>query len=419
MTPQAHVEEKAKRAKIASAELRVLSADKKNAALLLMADRLVREQANIIEANEKDLAVGRDRGLSDAMLDRLRLNDKRIAAIAQGCREVAALPDPIGEVIQGWTRPNGLRISQVRVPLGVVGIIYESRPNVTVDAAILCLKAGNAVVLRGGSEAINSNLVLTRLIAEAATEAGCPENSIQLVETTDREAAQHLMTLNGLIDVLIPRGGAGLIQTVLKTATVPVIETGAGLCHIFVDESADVVMAKNIVLNGKVQKPSVCNALDSLLVHRNIADRLLPTLGRALQAAGVEMRGDEASRAIVPEISPAGEEDFDKEWLSLILSVRVVDDVDAAIEHIAVHGSGHSEAIITENYSNAEKFCARIDASALYVNASTRFTDGYEFGLGAEVGISTQKLHARGPMGLTALTSTKFLARGDGQIREI
>lgn len=416
-TPQLHVEQKAHRAQAAAAQLRTTSTAIKNAAILAIGEALVARQTEIFEANERDLEAGRERGLSDAMLDRLRLNEARVAAMAEGCRQVAALPDPVGTIINGWIRPNGLKIAQTRVPLGVVGIIYESRPNVTVDAAILCLKAGNAVLLRGGSEAIHSNLILAEIIAGAVHEAGAPEDSVQLIEVTDRAAAQHLMTLNGLVDVLIPRGGAGLIQTVVKTATVPVIETGAGNCHVFVDETADLDMASNIVFNAKVSKPSVCNALDALLVHRNIAAKFLPLVAERLGAAGVELRGDEQARAVVPSMTPAGDEEWDKEYLALILAVRVVDDAAAAIAHIQQHGAGHSEAIVTENYSNAEAFCAQIDAAAVLVNASTRFVDGFEFGLGAEIGISTQKLHARGPMGLEALTSTKFVVRGDGQTR--
>jgi len=416
-TPQEHVEAIARRAKTAAAHLRTVSTATKNAALRTIADVLTGQQAKICEANERDLEAGRERGLSEAMLDRLRLNEKRIADMAEGCRQVAALPDPVGTILGGWTRPNALRIERVRVPLGVVGIIYESRPNVTVDAAALCLKSGNAVILRGGSEAIHSNKALTGLIAAAAETAGAPVDCIQLVEMTDRAAAQHLMTLNGLVDVLIPRGGAGLIQTVVKTATVPVIETGAGNCHVFIDETADVQMASDIVFNAKVSKPSVCNALDTLLVHRNIADEILPRVAQRLGAAGVELRGDERARAAVPDMTPAAAEDWDKEYLALILAVRVVDDVDAAIAHIGAHGAGHSEAIVTQHFSNAEKFCAQIDAAAVLVNTSTRFVDGFEFGLGAEIGISTQKLHARGPMGLEEMTATKFIVRGNGQVR--
>lgn len=412
-----HVEQKAHRAQAAAAQLRTTSTAIKNAAILAIGEALVAQQAQIFEANERDLEAGRERGLSDAMLDRLRLNVARVAAMAEGCRQVAALPDPVGTVLNGCIRPNGLKITQTRVPLGVVGIIYESRPNVTVDAAILCLKAGNAVLLRGGSEAIHSNLLLAQIIAGAVRHGGAPEDSVQLIEVTDRAAAQHLMTLNGLVDVLIPRGGAGLIQTVVKTATVPVIETGAGNCHVFVDETADLEMAAHIVFNAKVSKPSVCNALDALLVQRHIAAQFLPLIAARLGAAGVELRGDDEARAIVPSMTPAGVAEWDKEYLALILAVRVVEDAAAAIAHIQQHGAGHSEAIVTENYSNAEQFCAQIDAAAVLVNTSTRFVDGFEFGLGAEIGISTQKLHARGPMGLEALTSTKFVVRGDGQTR--
>ncbi len=408
---------KAQRARRAASPLRLVSTEIKNRALHLMAEKLVQRAAEIIAANEKDLSAGRANGLSEAMLDRLRLNEKRIADMAAGCRQVADLPDPIGQVIGGGPRPNGLRVEQVRVPLGVIGIIYESRPNVTVDAAILCLKSGNAVILRGGSEAIHSNLCLAKIIEEAAREAGAPADCIQLIETTDRAATTHLAQMSGLVDLIIPRGGEGLKKSLSKIATVPMIFAAGGICHVFVDESADLPSAANIVFNAKVQRPSTCNALETLLVHQNIAGEILPSLTAKLQNAGVELRGDERTRAIV-SMQEATSDDWDTEYNALILSIAVVDDMEAAIAHIAEHGTGHSESIITQNYANAEKFLAQIDAAAVYVNASTRFTDGFEFGLGAEVGISTQKLHARGPMGLEALTSTKFLVRGDGHVRQ-
>jgi glutamate-5-semialdehyde dehydrogenase len=351
------------------------------------------------------------------MLDRLRLNEKRIADMADGCRQVAALPDPIGQVIGGGPRPNGLRVERVRVPLGVIGIIYESRPNVTVDAAILCLKSGNAVILRGGSEAIHSNLCLAQIIEEAAREAGAPADCIQLIETTDRAATTHLAQMNGLVDLIIPRGGEGLKKALSKIATVPMIFAAGGICHVFIDESADLQDALEITFNAKVQRPSTCNALETLLVHEKIAGQFLPAIARRLQEAGVELRGDQRARALVPMNEATGE-DWDAEYNALILSIAIVENLDAALDHITQHGTGHSESIVTQSYANAEKFLAQVDAAAVYVNASTRFTDGFEFGLGAEVGISTQKLHARGPMGLEALTSTKFVVRGDGHIRQ-
>jgi glutamate-5-semialdehyde dehydrogenase len=351
------------------------------------------------------------------LLDRLTLNEKRVGEMAENCRQVAALPDPIGRVLGGWTQPNGLKIEQVRVPLGVVGVIYESRPNVTVEAAILCLKAGNAVILRGGSEAIHSNVLLSQIISDAARAAGLPEGAIEIIETTDRAATSHLVTLNEYIDLVVPRGGEALKKSLSSVATVPLIFAAGGVCHIFVDESADLQQAVEIVHNAKVQRPSTCNALETLLVHRAIADRALPALADRLISAGVELRGDEYSRAIVKEMKAADEDDWRAEYGGLTLAVRVVENLDAAIAHIGEFGTGHSDAILTQEYSNAESFVARVDSAAVYVNASTRFTDGFEFGLGAEVGISTQKLHARGPLGLEALTSTKYIVRGMGQIR--
>jgi glutamate-5-semialdehyde dehydrogenase len=416
MTPQQHVEAKARRAKAASAQLRTLSPAIKSKALLAIADALMAQQERIMEANARDLATGRERGLSEPMLDRLRLDAKNIALMAEGCRQVEALPDPIGEVISGGIRPNGLRLTKVRVPLGVIGIIYESRPNVTIDAAILCLKSGNAAVLRGGTEALHSNQVLAAILNEAATAAGVPEGSIELIEVTERAAAHHLATLDGLVDLIIPRGGMALKKALNAIATVPVIFAAGGVCHVFVDASADLQMASDIVFNSKTQKPSTCNALETLLVDRSQARDFLPVIAKRLCDAGVELRGDEASREVA-KMHQATEQDWDEEYNALTLAVRVVDGIDAAIEHIGTHGSGHSDAIVTENYKNAERFCAEVDSAAVYVNASTRFTDGFEFGLGAEVGISTEKLHARGPMGLEALTTTKYIVRGDGQLR--
>jgi glutamate-5-semialdehyde dehydrogenase len=411
-----HVEDKARQARAAARELRTVSSAVKDAALLAMAEALPARQDELFVANEKDLAAGRERGLSDAMLDRLKLTPARIAAMVEGCRQVAALPDPVGRVLKGWNRPNGLHIDEVRVPLGVIGIIYESRPNVTVDAAILCLKAGNAALLRGGSEAVHSNLLLTQIISQAATQCGVPEYSINAIATTDRAATQHMVTMNGLVDLVIPRGGEGLKKSLSAVATVPLIFAAGGVCHVFVDESADLQMAVDIAFNAKVQRPSTCNALETLLVHKNIAHEFLPLVTQRLCEAGVELRGDERAREAA-EMNAANEQDWDEEYLNLTLAVRVVDDLDAATEHIERHGSAHSDSIVTQNYANAEKFCAQVDSAAVYVNASTRFTDGFEFGMGAEVGISTQKLHSRGPMGLEALTSTKYVVRGAGQVR--
>ena len=416
---QDEVASKARQAREASRLLASLPTRVKDKALLAMADALEERQQFILQANAADVRRAQDKGLGEVFVDRLLLSEKRIAEMAAGLRDVAALPDPVGEVVAGWRRPNGLEIRKIRVPLGVIGIIYESRPNVTVDAAGLCLKAGNAVVLRGGSEAIESNIALVRVIGQPAGRAGVPEGAIGLIETTDRAAAEALMRLNEFVDVLIPRGGAGLIQTVVNTATVPVIETGVGNCHVFVDETADLDMAEAIVINAKCQRPGVCNAMETLLVHQEIAADFLPRAARSLVAQGVELRGCERTRRIVREfeIAQATEEDWRAEYLALVLAVRVVDDLDRAIEHITTYGTKHSEAIVTRDFDNARTFCDRVDAAAVYVNASTRFTDGAQFGLGAEIGISTQKLHARGPMGLRELTSTKYVIFGDGQLR--
>lgn len=406
------------RAKAAARRLAYLSTQIKNAALEAMAHALVERQQFILEANSQDIKAAKERGMPDAMQDRLLLTGSRIGAMAAGLREVAGLPDPIGEIIGGSKRPNGLEIRRVRVPLGVIGIIYESRPNVTVDAAALCLKSGNAVILRGGSEAIHSNIALARVIAQAATEAGVPAGAIELIESTDRAGAQQLMRMNGVVDVLIPRGGAGLIQTVVRTATVPTIETGVGNCHVYVDADADLDMAEKLVVNSKCQRPSVCNAAETLLVHRDIAQIFLPRVGKALQARGVELRGDDRTRALVPNVTPATEDDYYAEFLALIMAVRVVESLDEALDHIDRYSSKHTELIVTRDLQTARRFTEEVDASTVNINASTRFTDGGQFGLGAEIGISTQKLHARGPMGLQELTSTKFIVTGDGQLRE-
>ena len=403
-------------ARDAAASLSEAGSGKREAALDRIAERLAEDIPAILQANKEDVAAAAEAGLSASMLDRLTLTDERIRAIADAVRKVRALPDPLGggEV---FTRPNGLEIKKMKVPLGVVGIIYEARPNVTVDAAALCLKSGNAVVLRGGSEAIRSNLALCRSIGAALQESGLPAACVQVLEDTSRETANELMRMNGYLDVLIPRGGKGLIQSVVKNATVPVIETGAGNCHVYVDESANLAMALDIIDNAKTQRPSVCNAAENLLVHRAVAAEFLPMMRERLEAQGVELRGCEATCAVLPGIKSATEEDFFTEYNDYILSVKVVDDVAAAVKHINRHGTRHSEAIVTESMENAAYFTRAIDAAAVYVNASTRFTDGEEFGFGAEIGISTQKLHARGPMGLAALTTVKYIVGGNGQIR--
>ncbi|MDI6631385.1 MAG: glutamate-5-semialdehyde dehydrogenase [Thermoanaerobacteraceae bacterium] len=415
---EAAVVEKAKRAKEAARRLAYLSTTAKDAGLLAMADALEANMAGILEANARDLEAGKAKGLSGALLDRLLLNEARVREMAQGLRDVVKLSDPVGEVVAMWRRPNGLEVGQMRVPLGVIGMIYEARPNVTVDAAGLCLKAGNAVVLRGGSEAIHSNTAITRIIADAAYRAGIPEGAIEFIDRTEREAAQVLMRLNEYVDVLIPRGGAGLIQTVVKTATVPVIETGVGNCHTYVDEFADLEKAAAIVINAKCQRPGVCNAMETLLVHEAVAPAFLPAVARQLKERGVEIRGCPGTLKYVPWARPATEEDWFTEFLDLILAVRVVSSLEEALDHIYRYGTKHSEAIVTESYTNARRFLKEVDAAAVYVNASTRFTDGGQFGFGAEIGISTQKLHTRGPMGLKELTTIKYIIFGEGQVRE-
>lgn len=410
--------EKGKLAKEASYVLAALSTDVKNKALLAIADALVEKTDYIIDENKKDIQNGKSNNMSDGLIDRLTLTPDRIIAIAEGIRQIAALPDPIGETVSGIKRPNGLKISKIRVPLGVIGIIYESRPNVTADAAGLCIKSGNAVILRGGKEAFNSNMAIVKVMQEAGYVAGLPVGSINLVENTTRDSATALMRLNEYLDVIIPRGGAGLIKAVVENATVPAIETGTGNCHVYVDSGADLEMAKNIVINAKTQRPSVCNAEEKLIVHSAIASEFLPGMLKALADKGVEIVGDARVCSIYPDAVSATEEDWGTEYLDLKIGVKIVDSVDEAIEHINKYNSGHSEAIVTNNYNNSQKFLDRVDAAAVYVNASTRFTDGFEFGFGAEIGISTQKTHARGPMGLPELTSTKYVIEGAGQIRE-
>lgn len=405
-------------AKKASKKLATEGTSVKNSALLEMAAALLNNKDFILSENKKDMENGKNNGLSSSLLDRLMLNEKRIENMCHELNNIAALPDPIGEVSKVIKRPNGLKIEQVRVPLGVIGIIYEARPNVTVDAAALCIKAGNAVILRGGAEAINSNIAISKVISSAAEKAGLPRGSIQLIENTDRETALKMMKLNDYIDVLIPRGGAGLIKSVVNNSTVPYIETGVGNCHIYVHNDADLKAAQEIIVNAKTQRPGVCNAIETILLHRDIATQLLTTLGAKLFSMGVEIRGCSETLTILPEAKPASEEDYEKEFLDLILAVKVIGSLDEALEHIDKYSTKHSEGIITDSYGTARRFLNEVDAAAVYVNASTRFTDGSEFGFGAEIGISTQKLHARGPMGLNELTSIKYKVYGDGQIRK-
>ncbi|MBE6046918.1 MAG: glutamate-5-semialdehyde dehydrogenase [Clostridium sp.] len=408
---------KGQKAKVASYELMNAGTVKKNQALELMAQKLITYKNEIIKENKKDLERAMAKGVSKAMLDRLSLDEKRIEGMANGLRKVAALKDPVGEITGMWQRPNGLQIGKQRVPLGVIGIIYEARPNVTSDAAGLCLKSGNVVILRGGSEAINSNIAVVKALSEGIKEAGLPAECVQLVEDTSREVASQMMKLNDYIDVLIPRGGAGLIQAVVQNSTVPVIQTGTGNCHVYVDSEADLEMAKNIVINAKTSRPAVCNAEEKLLVHSSVAKQFIPVIIKALREKNVEIRGDERTMTIVNDINKATEEDWGKEYTDYIISIKVVDTLQEAIDHINKYGTGHSEAIVTKNYDNSRTFLQKVDAAAVYVNASTRFTDGEEFGFGAEIGISTQKLHARGPMGLNELTTNKYIIYGNGQIR--
>lgn len=410
--------EMGKRAKEASRVLASAKSGVKTQALFGLADALEANAEKIIKANAKDLENGRANGMSDALIDRLSLSTDRISSMAQGARQVAAFADPIGTVLSGSVLPNGLEVTKVRVPLGVIGIIYEARPNVTADAAALCLKSGNAVILRGGKEAINSNMAIADVMRDAIKEAGLPEDAIQLVSDTTRQSSIELMGLTDYLDVLIPRGGAGLIKATVENAKVPVIETGAGNCHVYIDEFADVQMAADIVFNAKTSRPSVCNAIETVLVHKEIADTALPLMKQELDKMNVEIRGCEKTKEILgADIVSATDEDYYTEYHDYILAVKVVDSIDEAISHISKYSTGHSECIVTDDYNNANKFTKEIDSAAVYVNASTRFTDGGEFGLGAEIGISTQKLHARGPMGINELTSMKFIVKGNGQVR--
>ena len=411
------IENMGKKAKDASRVLATAGAIK-NKALNAVADALIDNTDKIVKANDIDLENGKAAGLTPSLLDRLKLGSDRIKSMAEGVRKVALINDPVGTVVSGYTTDNGMEITKVKVPLGVIGIIYEARPNVTADAAALCLKAGNAVILRGGKEAINSNKAIAEIMRTAVESAGLPIDSIQLIEDTSRQSSVELMNLSDYLDVLIPRGGAGLIRAVVEQAKVPVIETGVGNCHVYVDESADIQMAADIIYNAKTSRPSVCNAIETILVHKNIAETALPAIKKELDKKNVEIRGCDRTREILGDsVTPATDDDYETEFLDYILACKVVDSIDGAIAHIAKYSSGHSECIVTKDYNSANKFTSSVDSAAVYVNASTRFTDGGEFGLGAEIGISTQKLHARGPMGVNELTSTKFIIKGSGQVR--
>ncbi len=411
------VMDKAQAAKKAARDLATAGTALKNKALLAMAKALEDEQEVILAANENDMKNAAAKGMKSSMLDRLKLTEARIMEMSEGLRQVAALPDPIGNILGGKRLPNGLTVTKISVPLGVIGIIYEARPNVTADAAGLCLKSGNAVVLKGGSEAMHSNIAITGILAAAAEKAGIPKGAIQFIDTSDRQAVNDLVHMNGLVDLIIPRGSAGLIRAVVETASVPVIETGAGICHTYVDASADVEMAVEIAFNAKVQRPAVCNAMETLLVHKDIADIFMPAMLDRYLAAGVEIRGDKNVQSYSDKVLAVQENDWETEYDDLCLSVKIVGSLNEAMEHIARYGTKHSECIVTRDYLNAEIFQQSVDAAVVYVNASTRFTDGFEFGFGAEIGISTQKIHARGPMALPELTSIKYLVNGNGQTR--
>ena len=421
-----YIEELGEKAKIASKKLLTLDTKTKNRALLAIADELINKRDEIKAANKIDLENGKASGLSFALLDRLELTDSRIEGMAQSLREIAAFVDPIGEILTGWNHKNGMSIAKKRVPLGVIGMIYESRPNVTIDSAGLSIKSSNAVILRGSSNAINSNIYLNKLFNEVGEKAGLPKNSVQLIEKTDRKLVKEMITLDKFIDVLIPRGGKGLKKFIIENATIPVIETGAGVCHVFVDESADIEMVLPIIENAKTQRPSTCNSIETVLVHRKIAEKILPELTEMLLKDKVELRYSEEAYKIVKNtdfghkenLKLATEEDFGAEYLDMIMSLKLVDNVEEAIEYINEHGTHHSDSIMTKNIDNAEKFLNEVDSAAVYLNVSTRFSDGGEFGFGGEIGISTQKLHARGPMGVRELTTTKYVIRGNGQIRE-
>jgi glutamate-5-semialdehyde dehydrogenase len=418
MSVQEEVVQIATRTHEAARDAAILPMAAKESILKDLAGRLRDRREFLQEENRKDLEVGKDKGLSSAMMDRLTLSDKVIEQTAAGIEEIATFPDPVGEVVRIWTRPNGMRVGRMRIPLGVIGIIYESRPNVTADAGALCLKAGNAVILRGGSEAIHSNLAIVSVFKEALRENHANEDIVNLIPTTDREAILHMLQLEDLIDLVIPRGGEALIRFVAQNSRIPVIKHYKGVCHLFVDKAADLEMAARLTLNSKVQRPGVCNSLETLLVHRSVADKFLPVAAEQLMAAGVELRGCERSRKVVGAMKPASEDDWFAEYLDLILAVKVVDDMDEAIRHIARYGSLHTETIVTDDYAASQKFLKEVNSSTVIVNAATRMSDGYVFGLGAEIGISTTKIHAYGPMGVEDLTTTKFIVLGDGQIRE-
>lgn len=413
-----YIKERAREAKAASRTLAKAKTAVKDRALVRMAETLEKRADEIILENRKDLEHGEGSGLGSAMLDRLRLDVNRIGEMAKGLREVAALPDPVGEITKIWKRPNGMLVGRMRAPIGLIGIIYESRPNVTADAAALCIKSGNGVILRGGSEAINSNIIIARLLSGACEQEGIPGRAITLIETTDREAVLELLRQEDYVDLVIPRGGEGLIRMVVENAKVPVIKHYKGVCHTYVDNDADLDKAEVICFNAKVQRPATCNAMETLLVHQGVAEMFLPRMIKRLREAGCEVRGCKKTISLIPDIKEAHEEDWGREYLDLILNIKVVSDMDEAMSHISGYGSEHSDSIITESYTKAHRFLREVDSSAVFVNASTRLNDGYEFGLGAEIGISTTRIHARGPMGLEELTTTKFIIMGDGQIRE-
>lgn len=417
MSIEGMIEKIAADAKNAARVLRNVERSRKDEALLLMAERLTGHVDAIKSENNKDLTIARGKGLSSAMIDRLTLDDKTINAMAEGLKEVAALPDPVGEMTGMWKRPNGLSVGRVRIPLGVIGFIYESRPNVTVDAASLCLKSGNSVVLKGGSEAINSNLILSDILKGALKDTGLPQEAIQVIPITDREAVRILLSLEDYVDIIIPRGGEGLIRFVTKHSRIPVLKHYKGVCHIYVDKFADLAMATEVSFNAKVQRPGVCNAMETMLVHESVANEFLPPMAERLKKAGVEIRGCDKTRKLIPDIKKAEPADWPAEFLDLILAVKIVSSMDEALDHIGKYGSNHTEAIITNDYKRSKRFLAEVDSSVVLVNASTRFNDGNQLGLGAEIGINTSKLHAFGPMGLEELTTTKFIVYGDGQIR--
>ncbi|HUI45731.1 MAG TPA: glutamate-5-semialdehyde dehydrogenase [Nitrospirota bacterium] len=412
-----YVSDKAKKAKAASRNLANISTEIKNNALFKMAAGLEKDAAKLISENRRDLMEAEKKNLSKAMMDRLTLNHDRIKAMSDGLREVAALPDPVGEVLRMWRRPNGMEVGRMRVPIGLIGIIYESRPNVTADSAGLCLKSGNAVLLRGGSEAVNSNNAIVDILSKSGAEAGIPDGAITFIENPDRACVMEMLKLNQFVDLIIPRGGEGLIRMVSENSTIPVIKHDKGICHVYVDSKADLAMAEEICFNAKVQRPGTCNAMETMLVHQDVAAVFLPSVITRLKKAGVEIRACLKTKAVVPDVRDATDKDWDTEYNDLILNIRTVSSMDEATEHIAAHGSQHSEAIVTNDYQNARRFLREVDASAVFVNASTRLNDGFEFGLGAEIGISTTRIHARGPMGLEELTSTKFIVFGNGQIR--